>query len=158
MGFSKLHFEHPREDLGFLSTAETHPQLQGLSVVLLIQGKQVRAQVHHSQVVLLHVLTQQGLHASPLYPTVLVPRWKELHGGMSNGPFIDMVEIPQGFAGYNMVGVAEAKPSCGHILGFSDIGKLLTLANVDGDLASLSAMLYILTALILEMILDSELL
>jgi hypothetical protein len=27
MGFSKLHFEHPREDLGFLSTAETLPQL-----------------------------------------------------------------------------------------------------------------------------------
>jgi hypothetical protein len=49
-----------------------------------------------------------------------------------------------------LVGVAEAKPGCGHIPGFSDIGKLLTLANVDGDLTSLSAMLHVLTTLILR--------
>jgi hypothetical protein len=55
MSFSKLHFEHPGEDLGFLSTVETLPQLRGLSVVLLIQGQQVRGQVHHGRVVLLHV-------------------------------------------------------------------------------------------------------
>jgi hypothetical protein len=48
-----------------------------------------------------------------------------------------------------LVGVAEAKPGCGHILGFSDVGKLLTLANVDGDLTSLHAMLHVLTTLIL---------
>jgi hypothetical protein len=57
-----------------------------------------------------------------------------------------------------LVGVAEAKPSCGHILGFNDVGKLLTLANVDGDLTSLSAMLHVLMALILGTILDSKLL
>jgi hypothetical protein len=42
MGFGKLHFEHPREDLGFLSSAEALPQLYGLLVILLIQSKQVR--------------------------------------------------------------------------------------------------------------------
>jgi hypothetical protein len=57
-----------------------------------------------------------------------------------------------------LVGVAEAKPSCGHIPGFSDIEKLLTLANVDGDLASLGAMLHVLMALILWTLLNVELL
>jgi hypothetical protein len=57
--------------------------------------------------------------------------------------------MPQSLAGRNLVGVAEAKPGCGHILGFSDIGELLTLANVDGDFASLSATFQVLTALIL---------
>jgi hypothetical protein len=57
--------------------------------------------------------------------------------------------MSQGFAGRNLVGVTEAKPSCGHIPGFSDVRKLLTLSNVDGDLASLSAMLHVLTTLIL---------
>jgi hypothetical protein len=64
----------------------------------------------------------------------------------------------QGFAGHNLVGVAEAKLGCGHILGFSDVKKLLTLANVDGDLTSLSAMLHVVTALRLGTILNSELL
>jgi hypothetical protein len=44
---------------------------------------------------------------------------------------------------------AEAKPGCRHTLGFSDVGELLTLANVGGDLTSLSAKLQVLTALIL---------
>jgi hypothetical protein len=66
--------------------------------------------------------------------------------------------MPQGFAGHNLVGVTEAKPGCGHIPGFSDVRELLTLANVDGDLTSLSAMLHVLTALILGTILDFELL
>jgi hypothetical protein len=66
--------------------------------------------------------------------------------------------MSQGFAGHGLVGVAEAKPGCGHIPGFSDIGELLTLANVDGDLTSLNAMLHVLMALILGTILDSELL
>jgi hypothetical protein len=61
-----------------------------------------------------------------------------------------------GFAGRNLVGVAEAKPGCGHILGFSDVRKLLTLANVDGDLASLSATLHVLTALILGTLPNTE--
>jgi hypothetical protein len=66
--------------------------------------------------------------------------------------------MPQCFAGHNLVGVVEAKPSCGHIPGFSDVGKLLTLANIDGDLTSLNAMLQVLMALILGTILNSELL
>jgi hypothetical protein len=64
--------------------------------------------------------------------------------------------MPQGFAGHNLVGVTEAKPGCSHILGFSDVGKLLTLANVDGDLTPLSATLHVLTALILGTILNVE--
>jgi hypothetical protein len=74
------------------------------------------------------------------------------------GLLIDLAKIPQGFAGHNLVGDAEVKPSCGHILGFSDVRKLLTFANVDCDLASLSIMFHVLTALILETILNSELL
>jgi hypothetical protein len=66
--------------------------------------------------------------------------------------------MPQGFASHNLVGVAEAKPGCGHIPGFSDVGKLLTLTNVDGDLASLSVMLHVLTALILGTLPNAELL
>ena len=61
-----------------------------------------------------------------------------------------------GFVGHNLVGVDKAKPGCYHILGFSDVGKLLTLPNIDNNFTPLSAMLLILTALILEMILDSE--
>jgi len=64
--------------------------------------------------------------------------------------------MPQGFVGHNLVGVDKVKPSCGHIPGFSDIGELFTLPNVDGDLTSLSAMFLILTTLILRAILDSE--
>ena len=57
-----------------------------------------------------------------------------------------------------MVGVDEAKPGCSHILGFSDVGELFTLPNVDGNLTPLGAMLLILTALILGAIIDSEIL
>ena len=59
---------------------------------------------------------------------------------------------------HNIVGVDEAKPSCGHIPSLSDVGELLTLPNVDGNFTPLSAMLFILTALILGTIFDSELL
>ena len=68
---------------------------------------------------------------------------------MSNGLFIDLAKMPQGFMGHNLIGVNEAKPGCGHIPGFSDIGELFTLPNVNDDLTSLNAMLLILTALIL---------
>ena len=57
-----------------------------------------------------------------------------------------------------MVGVDEAKPGCGHILGLSDVGELLTLSNIDGNFTPLSAKFLILTALILGTILDSKLL
>ena len=79
-------------------------------------------------------------------------------GGMSNGLFIDLAKMPQGFMGHNLVGVDEAIPGCGHILGFSDIRELLPLPNIDGNLTSLGATLIILTALILRTIFDSELL
>jgi hypothetical protein len=78
--------------------------------------------------------------------------------GTSNGLFIDLTKIPQDFAGHNLVGVAKVKPGCNHILGFNDVGELLTLANVDGDLTSLSAMLHELATLILWTIINSELL
>ena len=77
---------------------------------------------------------------------------------MGNGLFIDLTKVPQGFAGHNLVGVDEAKPSCGHILGFNDVRELFTLPNVDGNFTPLHAMLFILTALILGTIFDSELL
>ena len=48
-----------------------------------------------------------------------------------------------------MVGIDEAKPSGGHTLGFSEVGEVLTLPDVDGNLTPLGAMLLILTALIL---------
>ena len=82
--------------------------------------------------------------------------WKELHGGTNNWLFIDLAKTPQGFAGHNLVGVDEAEPDYGHILGFSDIEELLTLPNIDSGLTSLSAMFLILTTLILRVILDSE--
>ena len=53
--------------------------------------------------------------------------------------------------GHNLVGVGEAKPGCGHTPGFSEVGKLFTLPDVDGNLTPLGAML-----LILETISDSE--
>ena len=77
---------------------------------------------------------------------------------MGNGLFIDLTKAPLGFAGHNLVGVDEVKPSCGHILGFSEVRELFTLPNVDGNLTPLGAMLLILTALILGAIIDSELL
>ena len=77
---------------------------------------------------------------------------------MCNGLLIDLVEVPQGFVGHNLVGVDKAKPGCGHTLGFSEVGELFTLLNVDGNLTPLSAKLLILPALILRTIFDSELL
>ena len=77
---------------------------------------------------------------------------------MGNGLLIDLAEVPQGFAGHNLVGVDEAKPSCGHTLGFNEVGELFTLPNVNGNLTPLGTMLLILTSLILGMIFDSELL
>ena len=75
---------------------------------------------------------------------------------MCNGLLIDLVEVPQGYTGHNLVGVAKAKPSCGHTLGFSEVEELLTLLDVHGNLTPLGAMLLILMALILGTIFDSE--
>ena len=74
-------------------------------------------------------------------------------GGTGNGLLIDLAEVPQGFAGHNLVGVDEAKPSCGHTPGFSEVEELFTLPDVDGNLTPLGARL-----LILETIFDSQLL
>jgi len=82
--------------------------------------------------------------------------WKEPHEGTGNGLFIDLAKVPQGFAGHNLVGVDEAKPGCGHILGFSDVGELLTLPHIDGNFTPLSAILFKLMALILGTIFDPE--
>ena len=95
---------------------------------------------------------------SPPCLPILFQRWKERHGGTSNGLFIDLAKVPQGFAGHNLVGVDEAKPGCDHIPGFSDVGELPTLPNIDGNVTPLSAMLFILMALILGTIFDYELL
>ena len=99
-----------------------------------------------------------GLHASLPYPSILFQRWKEPHGGTSNGLLIGLAKILQGFASHNLVGVDKAKPGCGHILGFNEVRELFTLSDVDSNLTPLGAMLLILTALILRMIFDSELL
>ena len=158
MCFGKLHLEHLGEDLGFLGSPEALPQLRGLLVILIIQSKQVRGHVHYGSTLFLRIPPLQSLHASPPCPSILFQRWKEPHGGMSNELFIDLEKVPQGFAGHNLVGVDEPNPGCGHILGLSDVGELLTLLNVDGNLTPLSAMLFILTALILGAIIDFELL
>ena len=55
-----------------------------------------------------------------------------------------------------MVGVDEAKPGCGHILGLSDVGEILTLSNIDGNFTPLSTKFFILMTLILRAILDSK--
>ena len=55
--------------------------------------------------------------------------------------------------GHNLVGIDEAKPGCGHILGFSEVRELFTLPDVDGNLTPLGSML-----LILRTIFDSKLL
>ena len=112
--------------------------------------------MHHGWAIFLRIPPLQSLHASPPYPLIPFQRWKEPHGGTSNGLFIDLAKVPQVFVGHSLVGVDEVKPGYGHIPGFSDAGELLTLLNVDGNLTPLSAMLFILTALILGMIFDSE--
>ena len=122
MRFGELHLEHPIEDQGFLGAPEARPQLQGLTVVLLIQSEQVRGQVHHGRTIFLCISPLQVLHVSPPCPPVLVQRWKEPHGGTGNGVFIDLAKVLQGFVGHNLVGVDEAKPGCSHIPGFSDVG------------------------------------
>ena len=108
--------------------------------------------------VLLRIPPLQSLHASPPCPPILVQGGKEPHGGTSNGLLIDLAEVPQGFAGHNLVGVDEAKPGCGHTPGFSEVGELFTLPDVDDNLTPFGAMLLILMALILGTIFDFELL
>ena len=93
---------------------------------------------------------------SPPCPSILFHRWKEPYGGTGNGLFIDLAKVTQGFAGHNLVGVDETKLGCGHILGLSDVGKLLTLPKIDANFTPLSAMLFIHMALILGTIFDSE--
>ena len=44
----------------------------------------------------------------------------------------------------------------GHALGFGYVGKVFTLSHIDGDFASLGAMLFILSAFILRVVLYSK--
>ena len=104
------------------------------------------------------ILPLQSLHASPPCPPIPIQGWKEPHGGTGNGLFEELAKVSQGFAGHNLVGVDEAKPSYSHIPGFSDAGEFLTIPNVYGNFTPLSAILFILTALILRTIFDSMLL
>ena len=53
---------------------------------------------------------------------------------MGNGFLIDLAEVSHGFTGHNLVSVDEAKPDCGHTPGFSEVGELITLPDVDGNL------------------------
>ena len=85
------------------------------------------------------------------YPKVERTAW-----GTGNGLLIDLAEVLQGFTGHSLVGVDEAKPGCGHTPGFSEVGELFTLLNVDGNLTALGAMLLILIALILGTIFDPQ--
>ena len=114
--------------------------------------------MHHGRTILLCIPPLQSLHASPPCPPIPVQRWKEPHGGTSNRLLIDLAEVLQVFACHNLVGVDKAKPGCGHTPGSSEVGELLTLPDVDGNLTPLGALLLILTALILGTIFDSELL
>ena len=91
-------------------------------------------------------------------PADSCPKVKRTSWGTGNGLFIDLAKVLQGFASHNLIGVDKVKPGCGHIPGFSDVGELFTLPNIDGNLTPLSAMLFILMALILGMIFKSELL
>ena len=109
MRFGELHLEHPVEDLSFLGVPKARPQLQGLTVVLLIQSEQVRGQVHHGGTVFLRIPPLQSLYASLPCSLILIQRWKEPHGGTDNGLLIDLAEVPQGFAGHNLVGVARSE-------------------------------------------------
>jgi len=158
MRLGELHLEDSGEDLSFLRPPEADPQFQGLPVILLIQGKKVRGQMHHGRTILLRIPPLQSLHASPPCPPIPIQRWKEPHGGTSNGLLIDLAEVPQGFAGHNLVGVDKAKPGCGHTPGSSEVRELLTLPDVDSNLTLLGALLLILTAFMLRTIFDSELL
>jgi hypothetical protein len=55
-----------------------------------------------------------------------------------------------------LVGVGEAKFSCGHTPSFGDVEEVFTLGDVDGDFTALSAMFFILLAFILEALLDTK--
>ena len=120
--------------------------------------ERTRGQVHHGRTIFLHILPLQSLHASHPWPPIPIQVWKELHGGTGKGLFIELAKVPQSFAGHNLVGVGEAKSSCGRTLAFGDVGELFTLPNVNRNLTPIGAMFLILTALILRTILDSELL
>jgi hypothetical protein len=76
---------------------------------------------------------------------------------MGNGLLIEVAKVPQGFAGHQLVGVDNSKPSSSHIPRFSDVGKLFTLSNIDSDHAPLSAMVLIIMTLIFRMGFDTEL-
>lgn len=119
--------------------------------MLFIQGKQVGGQEHHGGVVFLQVGSLQGFHAGPPNWSILLPRQEESHG-----LFVDSAKVSQGFARNILIGVGETKSSGSRAPGFSDVGEVFTLRDVDGDFTSLCAVLFILTAFILGAVLDSK--
>ena len=98
----------------------------------------------------------QGFHVGPPNWSILLPWREESHGHTSNGLFVDLTKVSQGFAGNSLIGVGEMKSGGGHALGFSDVREVFTLRDVDGDFASLCAVLFVLMAFILGAVLDSK--
>jgi len=58
--------------------------------------------------------------------------------------------------GNGLVRVGEAKFSGSHTPGVGDIGEVFTLGDVDGDFTTINAVLFILSAFILRVLLDSK--
>ena len=87
---------------------------------------------------------------------VLLQGQKESHGRTGNGFFVDLAQVSQGFVGDSLIGVDEIKSGCSHTLGFSYVGEVFTLPDVDGDFTAFGAMFFILAAFILGALLDTK--
>ena len=55
-----------------------------------------------------------------------------------------------------MAWLVSAKSGCSRTQGFDDVREVFTLRDVDGDFASLCAVLFVLMAFILGAVLDSK--
>jgi hypothetical protein len=64
--------------------------------------------------------------------------------------------VLQGFAGDGLVGVDEAKSGGSRTPGVSEVGKVFTLGNVDGDFTTLGVVFFILSAFVLGALLDTK--
>ena len=58
--------------------------------------------------------------------------------------------------GNGLVGVGEAKSGGSHTPGVGDVGEVFTPGNVDDDFTAISVMFFILSAFVLEALLDSK--
>jgi hypothetical protein len=82
----ELHMELPGVDLGFFGSVDVIPQPEGLSVMLLVEHKQVGDHVLHRRVVF---VTLQGFHAGNPGRAVLLLGWEESHGRAGNVLLVD---------------------------------------------------------------------